>query len=102
MGVRSNAGVIEFQNNGGAWFVPSGGGATWEDEIFVVDSTIQSTGTITLLFTPSPKADFVFLNGLKLIRDPSYDYTISTNVITILNSSSVLVIGDLIQVQYSH
>ncbi|HRA92206.1 MAG TPA: hypothetical protein PLR79_08580 [Acinetobacter sp.] len=97
--VRSNAGVLEISHNGGPFHVP---GSIWEDEEFIVDVTIQTTGTLTLLYTPYTKADFIYLNGIKLKRGASRDYTIAGNVVTINNSSTILVIGDEIQVQYPY
>lgn len=98
VGIRSNAGILELSNNGGPWYIP--GQVPWYKEIFIVDLTIQTTGVITLSNTPFLESEFVYRNGLKLINDVTWDYTISTNIITINNPTTSLDIGDAIEVKY--
>lgn len=97
--IRTNGGILELKNSGGSFYVPAS--ASWNSNIFVVDLTIQSTKQVTLSNVPIANSEFVYLNGIKQIRDPSYQYGISGVLIT-FTLPVVLTIGDVIEVQYSY
>lgn len=81
------------------WAAGGGGGGTWQPpEIFIVDLTIQTSGQITLISPPMVNSEIVILNGLVQDRGLSYEYTISTNIITF--NAGILLIGDRISVRY--
>jgi len=64
-------------------------------EIFDIPNDVSGS-TITLAFAPQQYSESVILNGLVMAEGPSYDYTISGNVITfnglvLTNSGHILV-----------
>lgn len=93
---RTNSGAAEVKDNGGSF---KRIGKKFKDpESFTVDSTIASTGLITLSATPEPNSEFVTLNGVPLTRN--VDYTILTNNVTLNHTGDDLVVSDVVIVVF--
>lgn len=95
IGIRTNAGAIEFQNNGGAWVAPTPN--SWTSDFYTIDAGIIALPELTLAHIPLTNTEMVFYRGLKLRRGAHY--TIAANVITL---SQTLTLGDTVEVMYPY
>jgi hypothetical protein len=80
-------------------------GASWSNVAPQFQQDVFNPGgpgnVFTLTFTPVTNSQIVFYNGMALANGPSYDYTISGNVVT-LNASMIIGVNDRILVTYSY
>jgi hypothetical protein len=58
----------------------------WIEEEFEITPTVITNRTITLSNTPVAGSEVVKLNGLVLVNNINWDYTISGNVITLTSN----------------
>lgn len=91
---------IDLRRRGSASIVTSTGLPTeWIEEEVTVDQNLINNRIINLLYSPINNSETVRLNGLVLIDNSGWDYTISSNVIT-FTSNIELTISDYIVIKY--
>jgi len=91
--------IYGYRYIGATGIVSSTGDAEWYVEKFPVTQAITSTGQVDLTYTPINNSETVKLNGLDLVNDVSWDYTISGTLITFGNDLE-LTVGDYLVVKY--
>ena len=75
---------FDLRRRGAATTLSSTGLATeWVEEEYEITSDIITNRTVTLNHTPIAGSEVVKLNGLVLVNDPGWDYTISGSTITL-------------------
>jgi hypothetical protein len=62
----------------------------WIEEKFEITSSIIISRIITLNYTPILGSEVVKLNGLVLVNDITWDYTISNNIITLTDNLELI------------
>ena len=78
---------IDLRRRGLAIITTSTGLPTeWIEEEFEITQDIINTKTITLSYTPIAGSEVVKLNGLVLVNDITWDYTINNNIITLTDN----------------
>ena len=75
------------------------GGGVWRVDIFNVTQEVINARKVTLSYAPVASSESVKLNGLELLNDPIWDYTMSGNEV-LFSDDALLTIGDTIRARY--
>ena len=71
----------------------------WRTELFDVTQDIINNGKIVLLNAPLVNTEMIKLNGLEMLNNSGWDYTVSGKEI-IFGDDILLTVGDTIRVRY--
>ena len=74
-------------------------GGAWRVEIFTVTQEVINARKVLLSYSPATNSESIKLNGLELLNNPVWDYTMNGNEI-IFSDDALLTIGDTIRARY--